>query len=119
MSFFNRKESSRLKKMPPITWPVEREKGLKPGDFSQHNREDSDVTHTSYSSARSPSTGQTSLQSIDSWSQLRSIDIDEQLNQFRDDLDISDECPTKETLKRAGEVPIYDADGNSMPFKNL
>ncbi|KAK3063767.1 hypothetical protein LTS18_012917 [Coniosporium uncinatum] len=119
MPFLHRNESPRRKNFPAISWPVDREKGLKPGQFVSHNREDSDLTGTSYSSAQSQSTGQTSLHSVETWPQSPSIDFDAHFDQFRDDLDISDEYPSQETLKAAGDISIYDADGNSMPFKNL
>jgi len=119
MPFLHRNESPRRKNFSAIPWPVDREKAPKPGQFVSHNREDSDLTGTSYSSAQSQSTGQTSLHSVEAWPQSPSIDIDAHFDQFRDDLDISDEYPSQETLKAAGNISIYDANGNSMPFKNL
>lgn len=47
------------------------------------------------------------------------IDPDDFFTQFRDDIDVSDELPSRETLQKAGELPIYDAQGNSRPFKSI
>lgn len=47
------------------------------------------------------------------------FDSDDWFGRFRDDLDVSDECPDRGTLAAAGEVPLYDAHGNMRPFKTF
>jgi len=51
-----------------------------------------------------------------------SFDLDAYFAQFHnpvDDADLSDDCPSRETLAEAGKIPIYDADGSSRPFSSL
>ncbi|CAD0086417.1 unnamed protein product [Aureobasidium vineae] len=46
-------------------------------------------------------------------------DADDWFGRFRDDLDISDECPDRGQLAVAGQVPVYDANGNSRLFSTF
>ena len=48
-----------------------------------------------------------------------SFDADDWFGRFRDDLDMSDECPDRGQLSAAGEIPVYDANGNSRLFKTF
>lgn len=47
------------------------------------------------------------------------FDADDWFGRFRDDLDISDECPDRGTLAAAGEVNVYDVQGNARNFKSF
>ena len=47
------------------------------------------------------------------------LDNDDWFGRFREDLDVSDECPDRGTLAAAGEVPLYDAHGNVRQFKTF
>jgi hypothetical protein len=46
-------------------------------------------------------------------------DADDWFGRFREDLDISDDCPDQEQLVVAGQVPVYDANGNARPFSTF
>lgn len=46
-------------------------------------------------------------------------DADDWFGRFREDLDISDECPDRGQLAVAGQVPVYDANGNSRLFSTF
>ena len=46
-------------------------------------------------------------------------DADDWFGRFRDDLDISDECPDRGQLAVAGQVPVYDANGTSRLFSTF
>lgn len=51
-----------------------------------------------------------------------SFDLDAYYSQFfdlADDIELSDDCPSRRILAEAGKVPIYDADGSSRPFSTL
>jgi hypothetical protein len=51
-----------------------------------------------------------------------SFDLDAYYAQFfdsTDEIELSDDCPPRETLAEAGKIPIYDADGSSRPFSTL
>jgi len=51
-----------------------------------------------------------------------SFDLDAYYAQFfetADDIELSDDCPSRDTLAEAGKLPIYDADGSSRPFSSL
>ncbi|KAF2227535.1 AhpC/TSA antioxidant enzyme-domain-containing protein [Elsinoe ampelina] len=47
------------------------------------------------------------------------FDTNDWFAQFDGQLDISDDPPSREALQSAGEIPVYDAAGNSRPFKSL
>ena len=47
------------------------------------------------------------------------FDSDDWFAQFRGDLDVSDESPSGASMEVAGNVPVYDAAGNSRMFKSL
>lgn len=36
-----------------------------------------------------------------------------------DDVEVSSELPTKEMIEKAADIPIFDAEGKSIPFENL
>lgn len=36
-----------------------------------------------------------------------------------DEIEVSDTLPTSEELRKAGDIPIFDADGVARPFKSL
>ncbi|KAL1301538.1 hypothetical protein AAFC00_005778 [Neodothiora populina] len=46
-------------------------------------------------------------------------DADDWFGKFRDDVDVSDDCPDRGTLAAAGEVMLYDAYGNMRPFSTF
>jgi len=46
-------------------------------------------------------------------------DADDWFAQFRGELDISDDVPTPAKVAAAGDIPVYDAAGNSRLFKSL
>ena len=98
------------------------------------------LSHNHSSSEASPPSIQTSHTSLEtSWLQDESrpvsyhnrdsaITLDDSCDysagedwfaQFRGDLDISDDPPTAEALASAGDIPVYDAAGNSRLFKSL
>jgi len=47
------------------------------------------------------------------------FDTDDWFGRFREDLDVSDDCPDRGTLAAAGEVPLYDTYGNMRPFRTF
>lgn len=47
------------------------------------------------------------------------FDADDWFGRFREDLDVSDDCPDRGTLAAAGEVPLYDAHGNMRHFRTF
>lgn len=47
------------------------------------------------------------------------FDADDWFGRFRDDIDVSDECPDRGTLAAAGEVPVYDSYGNMRQFRTF
>lgn len=98
------------------------------------------LSHNHSSSEASPPSAQTSHTSLEtSWFQDESrpvsnrrnrdsaitlddaceYDADDWFARFRGELDISDEPPTPAALASAGEIPVYDAAGNSRLFKSL
>jgi hypothetical protein len=46
-------------------------------------------------------------------------DADDWFGRFREDLDISDECPDRGQLAVAGQVPVYDANGTQRLFSTF
>lgn len=68
-----------------------------------------------------PSTPSTALSTAPSEddSDFCGIDPNDFFEQFRDDIDVSDELPSRETLAKAGDIPIFDAQGNVRPFKSI
>ncbi|KAF4304353.1 hypothetical protein GTA08_BOTSDO07493 [Botryosphaeria dothidea] len=47
------------------------------------------------------------------------FDTEDYFTQLREDVNVSDNCPSKKTLEEAGEIDIYDAEGNAKPFKSF
>lgn len=79
----------------------------------------SSAMHTRNSSRPStPSTALSTAPSEDD-SDFCGIDPTDFFEQFREDIDVSDELPSREALQKAGEIPIFDAQGNSRPFKSI
>lgn len=78
--------------------------------FSPTHRTDDGTAHTTTSdTATSPSSENHSC----------NFDQDDWFGRFREDLEVSDECPDRGTLAAAGEVPLYDSHGNMRPFKTF
>jgi hypothetical protein len=124
MPFFRRKAQVR----PTISWPVESLREVPPPpppksplstkstfNTSKHSSRRSDV---SYSTAATVPSYRSSVeaQSLDHSCE---IDLETYFEQFRDEFDITDNCPDATMLEEAGEIPIYDSEGNSRPFKSL
>jgi hypothetical protein len=47
------------------------------------------------------------------------IENDDDFARLGGEIDISDDLPTEEILEEAGDIPIYDSEGNEKPFKSL
>lgn len=119
MSFLVRKAQVR----PTISWPMERpvESQREPIPLR------STLTSTTPSSPRSFKSSHTSNHSISTAATATSIpnslqcefDQDAYFAEFPDSIDISDDFPDNEAVAEAGEVLIYDSDGNERPFKSI
>jgi hypothetical protein len=44
---------------------------------------------------------------------------DHMFEQFKDQIDISDNLPDAKTMEQVSEIPIFDSEGNSRPFKSI
>ena len=44
---------------------------------------------------------------------------DEMFEQFKDQIQISDNLPDAASMESAAEIPIFDSEGNSRPFKSI
>ncbi|KAF1984939.1 hypothetical protein K402DRAFT_413623 [Aulographum hederae CBS 113979] len=78
-----------------------------------HTRDDSD--HSRSTTGLSLSTVPTSVTTSGS---IRSSEFEEHFAQFRD-WEVSQEPPSRDTIKEAGSLFIYDSNGNALPFKSL
>lgn len=67
----------------------------------------------------SPNTNHSDTATTPSIEHSCTFDNDDWFGRFREDLDISDECPDRGTLAAAGEVSIYDQMGNKRAFRTL
>jgi hypothetical protein len=47
------------------------------------------------------------------------LENDDEFERMRVEIDISDDLPDEETLKEAGDIPIFDSEGNARSFKSL
>jgi len=119
--FFRRKVAP---PRPTISWPIGREDSTAPPP-SASTSSDSPPPSWYSSQPSDASTAITSYQpSTDSLSDSSCgyechFNIDDYFDQFRDDLDISDDYPERDRLEEAGDVLIYDSEGNSRPFKTI
>ncbi|KAJ9626896.1 hypothetical protein H2203_003352 [Taxawa tesnikishii (nom. ined.)] len=57
--------------------------------------------------------------SVASYEHSCTFDADDWFSRFREDLYVSDDTPSPAVIEDAGDVPIYDATGNSRPFKSF
>lgn len=73
-------------------------------------------TPTSVSSVTTASTAPTSVAESEHSCQF---DTEDWFARFRDEVDVSDDFPSEYSLEEAGNVPIFDATGNSRLFKTL
>lgn len=44
---------------------------------------------------------------------------DQMFEQFKEQINISDNLPDAQAVESAGEIPIFDSEGNSRPFKSI
>jgi hypothetical protein len=126
MSFFRRKAQVR----PTISWPVESLRDhapptshgtSSPSPTSNHSSRPSDVSTAPTSSDGtnlSPSLASFDFQfsAVDHSCELESED---NFAQLQEEINISDDLPDKETLSEAGDIPIYDSEGNARSFRSL
>jgi hypothetical protein len=122
MSFILRRPSAR----PQISWPVE---SLRDPQLLQtaawanlsspascNSSRPSDVSSAPTSSQRSFASFDFQFRSLDHSSEFAS---DEALARYPGEIDITDNLPNKATLDEAGDILIYDSEGNSRSFKSL
>ncbi|TKA63290.1 hypothetical protein B0A49_11103 [Cryomyces minteri] len=119
----------RNKSPPAISWPVGREDGTattspksssSPSSPKSPSSTKSSSRHSYQNSQSSASTAATSIQpEVDSSGTSCHYDADDFFARCREDLDVSDDYPTASTLAQAGDVPIFDANGQSRPFKSI
>ncbi|KAL1642917.1 hypothetical protein SLS58_005159 [Diplodia intermedia] len=83
-------------------------------------------TRSSHSSNGTVSTNVSSISSFDhddarnnSLFGSCSFDGADYFSKLREDVNVSDDCPSKQTLHDAGEIVIYDSNGVGKPFKNF
>lgn len=84
-------------------------------------------TRSSQSSNGTLSTNVSSLSSFDHCHDARNnslygscyFDAEDYFTQLREDVNVSDDCPSKKTLEEAGEIVIYDSQGIGKPFKSF
>jgi hypothetical protein len=93
---------------------------------SRHSPSSSNSSHPSYASsntmytARRGSTAAGTISSCDDRScQMGDPESDEMFEQFNDQIQISDNLPDAASMEAAGEIPIFDSEGNSRPFKSI
>ncbi|OJD35251.1 thioredoxin-like protein [Diplodia corticola] len=83
-------------------------------------------TRSSHSSNGTVSTNVSSISSFDhdharnsSVFGSCSFDAEDYFNRLREDVNVSDDCPSEKSLQEAGDTIIYDVDGIGRPFKNF
>ncbi|EON63521.1 hypothetical protein W97_02749 [Coniosporium apollinis CBS 100218] len=89
---------------------------------SGHSSHPSDATQSTVPTASSVHRAQASIKSVPSIAPSTSactLDPEDWFSRFRGDLDISDELPSKKTLREAAGIPIFAADGTSRAFGSL
>lgn len=126
MVFFRRK--AQVRHSLQISWPIESDRGVRPpappttpssalsspspSSFEFSRRSDASTAATSFTHGTT---------SDAPWLDREACELEAEgsFEQFRDAIDISDDCPTPDMLEDAGEVPIYDSQGISRTFKSL
>ncbi|TID19723.1 hypothetical protein E2P81_ATG06890 [Venturia nashicola] len=86
---------------------------------SQYSFASSNTMYTAYTAHRG-SRAAASLSSCDDGScQLGDPDFGYTFEQFQDQIQVSDNLPDAKAIESAGEIPIFDSEGNSQPFKSI
>jgi hypothetical protein len=87
---------------------------------SQSSRPSYSSSNTAYYTARRPSTAAGTISSCDDGScQMGDPESDLMFERYKEHIDISDNLPDAKTMGHAGEIPIFDSEGNSRPFKTI
>lgn len=112
MSFFLRKAQVR----PTISWPVESQRDKASCTAGSSTTPSSP---TSYRSSRHSNRTTSTAATTNSLPNSLQCECDAESPELEDDIDTPDDFPDKDAIVEAGEVMIYDSEGNERAFKTL